>query len=57
MKTVKLCENDDKTMQMAFISDITISTFLLPSVSATEPHAYAPTIIPIKMMELSHPFV
>lgn len=44
-------------MHNAFINEIAINTFLRPSESATEPHAYAPTIIPINMIELSHPFV
>jgi hypothetical protein len=36
----------EATMQMAFIIDIAISTFFRPKESATEPHAYAPAIIP-----------
>jgi len=33
-------------MQTAFITEIAINTFLRPMESATEPHAYAPAIIP-----------
>jgi hypothetical protein len=36
----------EATMQIAFITEMAINTFLRPTESATEPHAYAPAIIP-----------
>lgn len=37
----------EATMHTAFMNDMTISTFFLPKVSATEPQKYAPAIIPV----------
>lgn len=42
-------------MQRAFVKEIAMRTFRRPRASATEPQAYAPAIMPMKMIELSHP--
>lgn len=42
-------------MQRAFMKEMAIRTFRRPKASAMEPQAYAPAIIPMKMIELSHP--
>lgn len=44
-------------MHNAFIIDMTIRTRFLPIESAKLPQKYAPTIIPINIIEFSHPFV
>lgn len=46
----------EATMHRAFMNEMAIRTFRRPTASATDPQAYAPAIIPMKMIELSHPF-
>lgn len=43
-------------MARALMMEIAISTRLRPKESATEPHAYAPTIMPMKIILFSHPW-
>lgn len=57
MKSEYDCEKDDATIQTAFINEMTMRTLRLPTVSAILPQTYAPTIMPINMIEFSHPFV
>lgn len=46
----------EATMHRAFMNEMAIRTFRRPRASAMEPQTYAPAIIPMKMIELSHPF-
>lgn len=44
-------------MQTAFMNEMTMRTLRRPTVSAMLPHTYAPTIMPINIIEFSHPLV
>lgn len=44
-------------MQKAFMNEMTMRIFLRPKLSAMLPQKQAPTIMPMNMIELSHPLV